>query len=490
MKLLKLSLLICLPFLALSIFAQNNMPPKPYGALPSERQLKWQKLERYCFLHFTVNTFTDLEWGLGGEKESVFNPTDFDADQIVSTIAKNGFKGAILTCKHHDGFCLWPSKYTEHSVKNSPWKNGKGDVVKEISAACKKYGIKFGIYLSPWDRNSALYGKPEYINYYRNQLTELLTNYGDIFEVWLDGANGGDGYYGGAKEKREIDRKTYYDWINTWKIIRALQPGACIFSDIGPDIRWCGNEKGFVQDSCWAMYTAHGPNGEKPGIGFTEYKEGETGTINGVAWIPAEVDVSIRPGWFYHQKEDGLVRSLSNLKEIYFKSVGNGATWNLNLPPDRTGNINAHDIKALDSLEDYLKKSFLNNLLTGAKVSASETRGDDNQFAATNVTDNNDASYWSVNDQTTTASLTFNLKEKTVFNCFKIKEFIQLGQRVQSFIIEVNEKGNWVKVYKGSTIGYQKLAKFANVTASKVRITFLKSLACPVIESVALYKVL
>ncbi|WP_211092484.1 alpha-L-fucosidase [Chitinophaga eiseniae] len=446
-------------------------------------------MERYCFLHFTVNTFTDREWGLGSENESVFNPTNFDADQIVSTIARHGFKGAILTCKHHDGFCLWPSKYTEHSVKNSPWKNGKGDVVKEISAACRKYGIKFGIYLSPWDRNSALYGKPEYIAYYRNQLTELLTNYGDIFEVWLDGANGGDGYYGGANEKREIDRKTYYDWENTWSIIRKLQPNACIFSDIGPDERWCGNESGYANDSCWATYTAHGPEGDKPGIGHTRYKEGETGTLNGEAWIPAEVDVSIRPGWFYHSHEDNKVRSLESLKEIYFKSIGNGACWNLNLPPDRTGQINTNDIVALDKLQDYLTRSFSTDLLQGAKVKASEVRGNSQQYAASNVLGNQHL-YWTVNDSTTTASLSFTLPKAKSFNCFEIKEYIRLGQRVQSFSIEVEKDGKWEQVFKGSTIGRKKLARFDAVTASRVRVNFINSLACPVIESVKLYKIL
>jgi len=489
MKLFRFSLFIFLLFMV-AISNAQKMAPKPYGALPSERQLKWHEMERYCFLHFTVNTFTDREWGLGDEKESVFNPTDFNADQIVSTIAKHGFKGAILTCKHHDGFCLWPSKYTEHSVKNSPWKNGKGDVVREISEACKKYGIKFGVYLSPWDRNSALYGKPEYITYYRNQLKELLTNYGDISEVWLDGANGGDGYYGGANEKREIDRKTYYDWENTFSIIRKLQPNACIFSDIGPDTRWCGNESGFVKDSCWAAYTAHGPNGDKPGIGYTQSDEGETGTLNGQAWIPAEVDVSIRPGWFYHQSEDTKVRSLESLKEIYFKSVGNGACWNLNLPPDRTGQINANDIKALDAFQDYLTRSFSKNLLQGARVSASETRGNSKQFAALNVLDNNKKTYWAVNDATRTASLTFTLPKESTFNCFEIKEYIRLGQRIQSFTIEVEKDGKWEQVFKGSTVGSKKLAKFDNVSARKVRVTFLNSLACPVVESVKLFKVL
>ncbi|MEO9004276.1 MAG: alpha-L-fucosidase [Ginsengibacter sp.] len=489
MKISSISFLIVSLFLVITLHAQKT-PPGPYGALPTQRQLAWQEMERYCFLHFTVNTFTDLEWGLGGEKESVFNPTNFDADQIVSTIAKHGFKGAILTCKHHDGFCLWPSKYTQHSVKNSPWKNGKGDVVKEISAACKKYGIKFGIYLSPWDRNSALYGNPEYITYYRDQLKELLTNYGDIFEVWLDGANGGNGYYGGANEKREIDRNTYYDWENTWAIVRKLQPNAVIFSDIGPDVRWCGNERGFVKDSCWATYTPHGLKDDKPSIGYTKYQEGETGTLDGEKWMPAEVDVSIRPGWFYHLKEDSKIRSLESLKEIYFKSVGNGASWNLNVPPDRTGQINSHDIKSLDSLQDYLIKSFSTDLLKGAKVTASETRGNIKKYAAFNVFDNDKNSYWAVNDNTTSASLTFQLKERSTFNCMEIKEFIPIGQRIRSFTIEVNNNEKWIQVFKGSTVGRKKLAKFDDITASKVRITFFNALACPVIESVKLYKVL
>jgi alpha-L-fucosidase len=490
MKLIRLSFFIFLFFTEILLVAQKSAP-KPYGAVPTEAQIKWQEMERFCFLHFTVNTFTDLEWGLGGEKETLFNPTDFNADQIVSTISKNGFKGAILTCKHHDGFCLWPTKTTEHSVKNSTWKNGKGDVVKEISDACRKYGIRFGVYLSPWDRNSAFYGKPEYISLYRAQLKELLTNYGDIFEVWFDGANGGDGYYGGANEKREIDRNTYYDWANTFSIVHQLQPDACMYSDIGPEIRWCGNESGYVKDSCWATYTVVGRNGEKkPGIGNTKYQLGETGTLNGEEWLPAEVCVSIRPGWFYHPKEDSKVKNLNNLKKIYFESVGSGAGLNLNLPPDRTGQINANDIKELESLTDYLTKSFSNNLLQGAKVSASEMRGNSKEFSPSNVLDDNKDSYWTVNDNTKTASLTFQLKMESKFNCVELKEYIRLGQRIPSFTIEVEKDGKWQQVYKGSTVGYKKLAKFDDVEATRVRITFLNSLACPVIESVKLFKVL
>lgn len=477
-------------FYLVQLSAQQTLPPKPYGAIPTKRQLAWQDMERYCFLHFTVNTFTDLEWGLGGEKESVFDPTNFDADQIVSTIAKNGFKGAILTCKHHDGFCLWPSAYTEHSVKNSPWKNGKGDVVKEISDACKKYGIKFGVYLSPWDRNSALYGKPEYITYYRNQLRELLTHYGDIFEVWLDGANGGDGYYGGANEKRQIDRNTYYDWENTWALVRELQPNAAIFSDIGPDIRWCGNEKGYVQDSCWATYTAHGAKGDKPGIGNTAYKEGETGTLDGEKWIPAEVDVSIRPGWFYHEKEDNKLRSFENLKEMYFKSVGNGASWNLNLPPDRTGQINAHDVKALTALNEYLTKSFATDLLQGSKIKASEIRGKSTAYSPYHVIDSDKDTYWTVNDATTSASLTFHLAATHTFNCLDLEEYIALGQRVSSFAIDAWIDGEWKQVFKGSTIGHKKLARFPSVRSNSIRVRIEHSLACPVISAIHLYNIL
>ena len=326
---------------------------------------------------------------------------------------------------------------------------------------------------------------------YRAQLKELLTNYGEIFEVWFDGANGGDGYYGGANEKREIDRNTYYDWENTFSIVHQLQPEACMFSDIGPEIRWCGNESGYVQDSCWATYTVLGRNGDrKPGIGNTKYQIGETGTLNGEEWLPAEVCVSIRPGWFYHRKQDSEVKSLESLKEIYFKSVGNGAVWNLNLPPDRNGQINANDIKALEGLTDYLTKSFSNNLLKGAKVDASETRLNSEEFSAFNVLDDNKESYWTVNDNTKTASLTFQMKTQSTFNCLELKEMIRLGQRIPSFTIEVEKNGKWQKVFKGSTVGYKKLAKFDDITASKVRITFLNSLACPVIESVKLFRVL
>jgi alpha-L-fucosidase len=257
--------------------------PAPCGPTPSARQWRWHQLEFYGFLHFTTNTFTDKEWGYGDEKPEIFNPTDFDADAIAAVAREAGMRGLILTCKHHDGFCLWPSAFTEHSVKNSPWRDGKGDVVREVSDACRRQGLLFGVYLSPWDRNHADYGTPAYLDYYRAQLRELLTNYGPIFEVWHDGANGGDGWYGGADEKRTIDKFTYYDWENTWSIVRELQPEAVIFSDAGPDIRWVGNESGKGGETTWLTLNTEGwcP-------GFADTKELNTGHEDGSLWLPPD----------------------------------------------------------------------------------------------------------------------------------------------------------------------------------------------------------
>ena len=291
----------------------NVAPPEPVYPVPSDNQLAWHEMEMNAFIHFTTNTFTDLEWGYGDEKESIFNPTALDVDQWVTNIKETGFKGIILTCKHHDGFCLWPSQFTEHSIKKSPYKNGQGDIVKELSDACKRDGLKFGVYLSPWDRNHKDYGNPDYILYYRNQIKELFTNYGDIFEMWFDGANGGTGYYGGARESRSIDRETYYDWPTTLRQIRELQPNVLFFSDAGPDIRWVGNERGFVNETNWNTITPDTLYAGKSGIN----KLLNTGSIDGTKWIPAEVDVSIRPGWFIMKKR---IRWLKPRKS-YLRSI-------------------------------------------------------------------------------------------------------------------------------------------------------------------------
>lgn len=467
--------------------AKKGTPPEPYGALPAERQLAWHDLETYAFLHFTTNTFTDKEWGYGDESPKVFNPTDFDAGQIIGTLANAGFKGAILTAKHHDGFCLWPSKYTEHSVKNSPWKDGEGDVVKEIADACRQHDIKFGVYLSPWDRNHPDYGTEQYLEYYRNQMRELLTNYGDVFEVWFDGANGGDGYYGGAREERRIDRSSYYGWDTNFGIVRELQPGAVIFSDIGPDVRWVGNERGYAADSCWATYTPLPAEGfSVPSVGATKYQVGETGTMNGKYWIPAEADVSIRPGWFYHPSEDDKVKTLDKLKDIYFHSVGNGASFLLNVPPDRTGQIHETDSVRLMEFKGFLDKAFADDLLLGSRAKADYTRGRD--FSASNLVDDDPASYWASKDEQKSATIEFQLEAPQTFNCMVLQEYIPLGQRVTNFSVKVMKDGQWQEVANGSTIGYKKIVRFETVTADKVSVS-VEALACPVLSKVKLYEI-
>src|SRR5690242_12572697 len=362
-----LLLIMALSASLLQLNAQTVKAPAPVLPLPSAAQVRWHEMELNAFVHFTTNTFTGLEWGYGDEKEAVFNPTNTDVNQWAKTLKETGFKQMILTCKHHDGFCLWPSKYTEHSVKNSPYKNGKGDVVKEVSDAARKYGLKFGVYLSPWDRNRADYGTPSYITYYRNQLKELFTNYGPVFEMWFDGANGGDGYYGGANEKRKINGATYYDWPTTLQLVRSMQPNVIFFSDAGPGVRWVGNENGVAGPTNWNTIYADTLYAGKAGIENIL----NTGSPDGNKWIPAEVDVSIRPGWFYHEKEDDKVKTPERLFDIYLTSVGRGSTLLLNIPPDRRGLFHENDVKALAGFKALLKNEFGKNLALKAPVKAS-----------------------------------------------------------------------------------------------------------------------
>ncbi len=463
-----------------SLFAAE--PPKPYGPTPSPRQLAWQDMEVYGFIHFSPNTFTDKEWGYGDESEKIFNPTDFSADQIVSAAKAGGLRGLVLTCKHHGGFCLWPSKYTEHSVKNSPWQNGKGDVVREISDACRKQGLKFGTYLSPWDRNHKDYGRPEYLTYYRNQLRELLTNYGPVFEVWFDGANGGDGYYGGARTTRNIDNRTYYDWENTRQIIRELQPAACLFSDGGPDCRWIGNEAGFAGETCWNTI-----NSADKWPGHADGGVLNRGERNGNAWMPGEVDVSIRPGWFYHASEDARVRTPANLLKIYYESVGRSANLILNLPPDRRGRIHENDVKALAEWGRILKKTFATDLARGVKVAADNIRGTDPRFSPSNVIDGNRETYWATDDDAKTAELVLDLGKPTTFNVVRIREYLPLGQRVDAFAVDAWIDGAWKQIGSATSIGNQRLLQTAKTTTEKVRIRITKAAACPAISEVGLF---
>lgn len=471
-------------FLCLAVFAAE--PPAPYGPIPTTRQLFRQTSEFYGFLHFTVNTFTDREWGNGDENESVFNPAHFDADQIVRTARMAGMKCLVLTCKHHDGFCLWPSAYTEHSVKNSLWEHGKGDVVKAIAGACRKYGLKFGVYLSPWDRNNASYGTPAYITYYRNQLRELMTRYGPIYEVWFDGANGGSGYYGGARETRRIDNHTYYDWSNTWQIVRELQRNAVMFSDAGPDIRWVGNEEGKAGDPCWDTVD---PTGWCPGNADNQqlfHGLRPQPPTPGLRWIPAECDVSIRPGWFYHPSEDARVKTSPQLVDLYYDSIGRGAALLLNIPPDRNGQIHSTDIAALREFRSILDQTFAHDLARHAKVTASNVRGNDRRFSPKNALDPHPGTYWSTDDSVTNAELVLDVGKPITFNVVRLREYLALGQRVDAYGLDQWQDGNWVEFAKGASIGNCRLARVQPITSRKVRVRFTGPV-CPAISEVALF---
>ncbi len=481
-KILLRLVIFCL--IALFISCSSPNPPEAIGPVPTDRQLAWHEMEFYAFVHFNMNTFTNMEWGLGSESPELFNPSEIDCRQWAKVCKNAGMKGIILTAKHHDGFCLWPSAYTEHSVINSPWKNGKGDVVKELSEACKEYGLKMGIYLSPWDRNHADYGNPEYLEYFRNQLRELMTNYGDIYEVWFDGANGGTGYYGGANEERRIDRTTYYDWENTRQIVRELQPMACMFSDAGPDIRWVGNEQGWARETNWCLLNK---DSVAPGV-VPNIEWLRSGQENGTDWIPAEVDVSIRPGWYYHPSEDNKVKSLPQLLDIYYHSIGRNASFLLNLPVDKRGLVHENDVAQLEKLAATIKADFANNLAIGKKVTATNYRGKSGKYKAGNVNDNSPDSYWATDDEIKSASLTIDFGEPTEFNRFLIQEDIRLGQRVKAFTLEAFIGNQWQQIANETTIGRKRILRFPNVVASELRLNVLDSKACPVISNIEVYK--
>lgn len=467
-------------FLALS--CSRTPEPMHCGPLPSLRQLAWHEMEFYAFVHFGTNTFTDLEWGFGDADPNIFNPTELDCDQWAFVAKEAGMKGIILTAKHHDGFCLWPSSYTEYSVKNSSWKDGKGDVVLELSKACKKYGLKMGLYLSPWDRNHPEYGKSEYITYYRNQLRELLTNYGEISEVWFDGANGGSGYYGGANETRYIDRRTYYDWENTWKIVRELQPNVVMFSDCGPDVRWVGNENGWANPTNWCLLRR-----DEFWPGVSDQEQLQSGQEDGCHWVPAEVNVSIRPGWFYHPAQDNQVKSLAHLVTIYYNSVGRNGSLLLNLPVDRRGLIHENDVRRLKQLGETMRADFSHELARGKPATASNVRGKNRKYSAAKAVDDKKETYWAMDDGVTSGYLTIDLGKPTEFNRVLIQEYITLGQRVKSFSVEAHVGDDWKIIARETTIGYKRILRLPSITADKVRLNIKEAKACPLISNFALY---
>lgn len=415
-------------------------------------------MEMYAFIHYSLNTYTDQEWGYGNESLGLFNPSNLDCRQWVRVCKQAGMKGIIFTVKHHCGFCMWPSKYTEYSVKNTPWKQGKGDVVRELADACRAEGLKFGIYLSPWDRNHKYYGRPEYITYFRNQLRELLTNYGDIFEVWFDGANGGDGWYGGANETRKIDAKSYYEWSKTYKLIRRLQPGAVIWNDGGDrgDLRWVGTEAGSVGETNWSLLNKKGD---------VPYSMLHYGLENGDSWVPGETNTSIRPGWFYHSTEDGQVKSLSKLMEIYYKSVGRNSCLLLNFPIAPNGRISSIDSLRGIAFNKMIHEVFRTDLAVGAKIERHNSE------------------------------IMINFKKPTACNRFVAEEDIRYGQRVKKFSIEAEVNGKWVPLkdmlVEGSdgltTIGNRRIVCFPTIKATRLRFTIVDSKCKPMIKRVSVY---
>jgi alpha-L-fucosidase len=483
-----------LPFiLANSLFVLQlnaQQAPKPYGALPSERQIKWHEMEMYCLIHYTPTTFQDKEWGFGDADSKLFNPSNFDANQIAKAAASAGFKGLISVAKHHDGFCLWPTKTTTYSIASSPWKNGKGDMVQDFMEASHSNGMAFGTYLSAWDRNDTRYGTVAYTDAYRAQLTELMTNYGELFTSWHDGANGGDGYYGGRNEKRTINSATYYEWEEkTWPIIRRLQPMASIFSDVGPDMRWVGNEHGFADETSWATITPKGKDGQKPMPGSsTDPSNLPSGDRNGKYWIPAECDVPQRPGWFYHKSQDSKVKTPNQLFEIYLKSVGRGANMNLGLAPMPEGTLHPNDVKSLKSFGEKLEKTFTDDMTKGAKATSKQLRGKSTEFALANIFDGDRYSYYAPNDAVLNPEIEITLVGEKEFDLIRIRENIKLGQRLDSVVVDTWNNGKWEKLASATSIGANRLIKLASpVKSSKLKVKLYAPVA-PTLSDFALFK--
>lgn len=447
----------------------------PYGALPSTAQLKWQDMEYYMFIHFGPNTFTDKEWGHGDEDPKVFNPTQLDARQWARTAKAAGMKAIIITAKHHDGFCLWPSKFSTHTVRESAWKDGKGDVLKELSAACKEYGLKFGVYLSPWDRNHPAYGTAEYNQVFANTLNEVLGSYGPVFEQWFDGANG-EGPNG---------KKHAYDWPLFHKTVYKQQPDAVIFSDVGPGCRWVGNEDGFAGTTNWSTLNVAGFAPGWPAPTIASLNEGN---MNGEKWVPAECDVSIRPGWFYSASTDDKVKSVQHLLDLYYASVGRNGNLLLNVPVDRRGLIYSADSIRLMEFKKIRETIFKNNLARHAKVTATNTRQNNKNVNARYLVDGNSGTYWATADDQLSGTITLEFPRAVNFNRLVLQEYIALGQRVKAFSVEIWENGAFKEITTATTIGHKRILLLPDVTTTKVRIHLKDALACPVISEVQLYK--
>ena len=446
-------------------------PPAPYGPCPSEAQVRWQRMEVNMFCHFGPNTFSGLEWGEGTETEDMFNPTQLDCDQWAAVATAAGMKGIIVTAKHHDGFCLWPNPVSNHTVRESSWRGGKGDVLRELSDACRRAGLKFGVYISPWDRNAPTYGTPEYNETFRRTLESALTQYGEIYEQWFDGANGE-----GPNGRRQV-----YDWPLFNSTVTRLQPQAVIFSDVGPGCRWVGNEEGRCGETCWSRINIQGfePGSKSPGTEVLNHGDPE-----GAAWVPAETDVSLRPGWFYHAEEQP--KSLQQLLSIYYTSVGRNSLLLLNVPPDTRGLIAAEDSLRLVEFRAALDSIFAHDLAQKAHVAASNTRG--RKYPASHVADTVYHHYWAAADTCLSPTITLTFDSPVTFNRIMLQEYIPLGQRVERFEVEVLQGSEWLPLCQGTTIGYKRILLTDETTTTALRIRFAGCRACPVINRIALFQ--
>lgn len=464
---------------------EQDIIRKAANTVPTPRQLRWQQLELTAFFHFGINTYTGREWGTGKEDPKIFNPTDFDAGQWIRTAKEAGFRQIIITAKHHDGFCLWPSKTTKHSVQSSPWKNGNGDAVKEVAKACKKYNIGFGVYLSPWDMNAAMYGSDAYNDFFEAQLTELLTWYGKVDEVWFDGANGE-----GPNGKKQV-----YDFDRWYKLIRKLQPQAVI-AIMGPDVRWVGTETGTGREQEWSVVPSD--NLDQASVAASsqqdiifkpmgDMRDADLGSrekilkAKGLVWYPAETDVSIRPGWFYHEKEDNKVKTPGQLNNIYYTSVGMNSVLLLNIPPDRRGRIHEADIKNLQEWTKIREQTFSKNLLKNASVKGF------GWLKRKKLFDQKDETHYTTKGKADKATIEFKLNNPVTFDVLALQENIKFGQRVEKFSAYYNNSGAWEKFTEGTTIGYKRLLRFNEITTDKIKIEIESSRLNPCLAEAGLY---
>ena len=470
----RLRFVVLLMALLLSVVAvAQRKPPEPYGPCPTEAQVRWQRMEMNMFCHFGPNTFSGREWGGGNESADLFNPSQLDCDQWVAVARKGGFRGIIITAKHHDGFCLWPNPASSHTVRESGWRNGEGDVLLELSQACSRGGVKFGVYISPWDRHDPTYGTPWYNETFRRTLEHALTRYGEVFEQWFDGANG-EGPRG---------KKQEYDWGLFNHTVARLQPQAVIFSDVGPGCHWVGNEQGVCGETCWSRLST---DGFQPGALAPSLEVLNQGERDGKYYMPAEVDVSIRPGWFHHSGEHP--KTVQELLGIYYTSVGRNSVLLLNVPPDRRGLIDAEDSARVMELRAALDAIFSNDLAKQAHVYASNVRGEGLwTYRAANVIDTNYHRYWAVDNGCLHPTLTLAFDKQVSFNRVMLQEYIPLGQRVENYEVQVLQKGKWVTIATPTTIGYKRILLTDTYTTKGVRIRFTDCRACPVISRVGLF---